>query len=852
MSIVFDRGSTYTRLSEPELPAFARSGAGAGRTTRIPSAPERDASPAPSPERDTDDNDASAEHAAGASPSRTPASSSTSLAERMTALDRLMAEPDLTGRTPRSAAGHPVASPASAPSSRSSLLDLPPAPITNRAPAPAPAGRMIDLHERMSLIEPPRWPGESSTAQPDPVARSAPAEPSAKAPAAPASGSIAATPTASPTDLQMMELVLADPMNHAIATQLGGTARPLPASTETSRSLISYYGEDLAGRMNQLARGLNTVRDRYLDALQYAANHRGEGVPGCTLVSRPAQFDDSGDASYWGFSETAFTREYARGSTLEQRAFRQLYGDDALKVEVDSGEFYENTTFTLSDGSVLKPGGHGTEIQDGQEVEVNRLQLVSPDVNRVNPLAPPDMIDKTQVWFDPTRGFVTSKANIHRDLSFVDRAAPIVIGIAAAWAVGPGALALTTTAGAAVGGGIAGAAVGAGVAAAASSIATQLVATGDLNFKQVLTSTLTGAVTGGVMRAAGWTAGQLDDVQADLPTRAAAIAGRATFQGGLQELTGGHFKDGFTTGLTSGIADELSARLDSAIAQNQSLSSAERGAYTLLRTAASSAVRAAANPNDALSGMATDFLGALVGDGLNSASAEYKGGQPGDSSGTGSFGTMPPSEAHFEGADDALGAPPETQHTTTAEPPAPTPEESQAAFRQSERGYRTSTDETVAHPIEPAADDAALPTQVIEVVGRHMTPGEELAYDTEQWIRQRAALADGFWLTQQDAAVDDSSPTSFVGSHISRLLAQAGADTAVGSLRLLTDPETQIATIRGAGDALTHPVQTAERIWNGVEALMAMPADERGDAVFKAAVAVALPAGAPRSLVWRD
>jgi len=415
--------------------------------------------------------------------------------------------------------------------------------------------------------------------------------------------------------------------------------------------------------------------------------------------------------------------------------------------------------------------------------------------------------------------------------------------------VGPGALALTTTAGAAVGGDIAGAAIGAGVAAAASSIATQLVATGDLNFKQVLTSTLTGAVTGGVMRAAGWTAGQLDDVQADLPTRAAAIAGRATFQGGLQELTGGHFKDGFTTGLTSGIADELSARLDSAIAQNQSLSSAERGAYTLLRTAASSAVRAAANPNDALSGMATDFLGALVGDGLNSASAEYKGGQPGDSSGTGSFGTMPPSEAHFEGADDALGAPPETQHTTTAEPPAPTPEESQAAFRQSERGYRTSTDETVAHPIEPAADDAALPTQVIEVVGRHMTPGEELAYDTEQWIRQRAALADGFWLTQQDAAVDDSSPTSFVGSHISRLLAQAGADTAVGSLRLLTDPETQIATIRGAGDALTHPVQTAERIWNGVEALMAMPADERGDAVFKAAVAVALPAGAPRSLV---
>ena len=107
-------------------------------------------------------------------------------------------------------------------------------------------------------------------------------------------------------------------------------------------------------------------------------------------------------------------------------------------------------------------------------------------------------------------------------------------------------------------------------------------------------------------------------------TRALAVTGQATVQGAVQELLGGHFKDGFTTGLASGLAGEITTALDAAIGSMQGLSAAESSALRLLARATGSAVRAAASPGDPAQAFGLELLGTLVNDELQTLPAAYE------------------------------------------------------------------------------------------------------------------------------------------------------------------------------------------------------------------------------------
>jgi hypothetical protein len=116
---------------------------------------------------------------------------------------------------------------------------------------------------------------------------------------------------------------------------------------------------------------------------------------------------------------------------------------------------------------------------------------------------------------------------------------------------------------------------------------------------------------------AAWATGVADALKsAAFATRALAVTGQATVQGAVQELLGGHFKDGFTAGLASGLAGEITTALDAAIGSMQGLSAAESSALRLLARATGSAVRAAANPGDPAQAFGLELLGTLVQDNL--------------------------------------------------------------------------------------------------------------------------------------------------------------------------------------------------------------------------------------------
>ena len=234
-------------------------------------------------------------------------------------------------------------------------------------------------------------------------------------------------------------------------------------------------------------------------------------------------------------------------------------------------------------------------------------------LQRVDPGAPPDLHNAQAVWFDPGLGWVTERANIVVKQDFFDQAFPVLVGIGAAWATAGLAAGAGGAVGSATGSAVLGAAAQAGVAALAVSTATQIVINGRIDFGQLVRSTLGGAITGGLMQATG-VADALKS--AAFATRALAVTGQATVQGSVQELLGGHFKDGFTAGLASGLAGEITTALDAAIGSMQGLSAAESSALRLLARATGSAVRAAANPGDPAQAFGLELLGTLVQDNL--------------------------------------------------------------------------------------------------------------------------------------------------------------------------------------------------------------------------------------------
>ena len=429
-------------------------------------------------------------------------------------------------------------------------------------------------------------------------------------------------PTASPIEIATMEMLLADPAAQEMAARFGGQLQPMRTDNDVSRSIVQRYGPDLAARLDQYARAQKEVDAQFLRAMTDQARS-GALVPDPGEQARlgfwrspSGRLSDSG----FQFNPVAFARFYAAGDSPERRAFAHLYGADPLQLVPgsDNGPFPQDTwmlgrrrlqTFN-SDRPSTTPCVP-TVFTAGREISVN-------------PHAPARLNDSQAVWFDPMHGWTTEAGNLKGD--WFDRFGAVLFSTAfTAITFGAGPLAAMTQAAA---NGSVGAAIGAGAAGAAIGNATmQLANNGRINFRQLLQSALAGGVTGGITALPGIRL----PAESTFAQRLLSHTGRASLQGALQEVMGGRFRDGLTSGLVSGLAQEMTVYMDRHIATAQTtpppyaISRAEANALRLLTRATASAMRAVASGN-AAAGMASDFLGSFLGEVMQRGDAGHAAG----------------------------------------------------------------------------------------------------------------------------------------------------------------------------------------------------------------------------------
>ncbi|MFC2590925.1 MAG: hypothetical protein ACFNZS_13380, partial [Ottowia sp.] len=419
-----------------------------------------------------------------------------------------------------------------------------------------------------------------------------------------------------------MEMLLADPAAQEMAARFGGQLQPMRTDNDVSRSIVQRYGPDLAARLDQYARAQKEVDAQFLRAMTDQARSDAL-VPDPREQARlgfwrspSGRLGDSG----FEFNPVAFARFYAAGDSPERRAFAHLYGADPLRLVPgsDDGPFPQDTwmlgrrrlqTFN-SDRPSTTPCVP-TVFTAGREISVN-------------PHAPARLNDSQAVWFDPMHGWTTEAGNLKGD--WFDRFGAVLFSTAfTAITFGAGPLAAMTQAAA---NGSVGAAIGAGAAGAAIGNATmQLANNGRINFRQLLQSALAGGVTGGITALPGIRL----PAESTFAQRLLSHTGRASLQGALQEVMGGRFRDGLTSGLVSGLAQEMTVYMDRHIATAQTtpppyaISHAEANALRLLTRATASAMRAVASGN-AAAGMASDFLGSFLGEVMQRGDAGHAAG----------------------------------------------------------------------------------------------------------------------------------------------------------------------------------------------------------------------------------
>ena len=418
-----------------------------------------------------------------------------------------------------------------------------------------------------------------------------------------------------------MEMLLADPAAQEMAARFGGQLQPMRTDNDVSRSIVQRYGPDLAARLDQYARAQKEVDAQFLRAMTDQARSDAL-VPDPGEQARlgfwrsPSGLSDSGSQ----FNPVAFARFYAAGDSPERRAFAHLYGADPLQLvpASDNGPLMQDTwmlgrrrlqTFNSDMPSAMPCVP--TVFTAGREVSVN-------------PHAPARLNDSQAVWFDPMHGWTTEAGNLKGD--WFDRFGAVLFSTAfTAITFGAGPLAAMTQAAA---NGSVGAAIGAGAAGAAIGNATmQLANNGRINFRQLLQSALAGGVTGGITALPGIRL----PAESTFAQRLLSHTGRASLQGALQEVMGGRFRDGLTSGLVSGLAQEMTVYMDRHIATAQTtpppyaISRAEANALRLLTRATASAMRAVASGN-AAAGMASDFLGSFLGEVMQRGDAGHAAG----------------------------------------------------------------------------------------------------------------------------------------------------------------------------------------------------------------------------------
>ncbi len=483
-------------------------------------------------------------------------------------------------------------------------------------------------------------------------------------------------PKADPMEIAALELLLAEPATQDMVQRFGGPLQPLPTHTATGQGIQARYGADLGARLTQLQTAQQAVRQEYCKAMDSAMQAPGPDTPGSVYV--PATRNgESEEPARWDFDPAAFTRQYASGQDPAQQAFAQLHGSDPLQYQEGRDIDGAAPSAHVLDSYTLAQGYTNTE--EGAIGAWAGTRLEQPE-HLLSPERGTKLIDKEYLWFDPVHGWSTDADNLKGN--WLDRAFPMVVG---------GLLSMGTM-------GVAGSFMGvssgsvtaaqSAVLGAVGSATTQLVTTGKLNFGTMLRSALTAGVATGIMDASGM--GDMLKAQ-DLGTRMTAHLGKAAIQGVLQQAIGGKFKDGLTNSLLSSAASEVGAHLDQQIkAQLPELDPAQASALKLLGRAATSALRIAGS-NDPAASFANDFLMGALQD----AAADRKRGQEGRE---GQEGAQDKPEGSST-ASSGLGLKPPrdwVDRLGRSEIADPSPEEAQAAFRQSERDYRSSTEHSVA------------------------------------------------------------------------------------------------------------------------------------------------------------
>ena len=436
--------------------------------------------------------------------------------------------------------------------------------------------------------------------------------------AAPAS---ATAPNASPTEIAALELLLAEPANQEIVAQFGPPLRPLNTDTNVGQGILARFGPDLGARLTQLQEAQDGVRNEYLRALDQATQSPGPQVPGSILIPASGQ-GETMEPERWTLDPAAFSRHYAQGDSLAQRAFADLHGQDPLVFhEGREGNAHSEPSYhTLGPFRLAKDQPYGS---DPNLPEACLLR----DYTQLTPQHSADLINKEYLWFDPVNGWSTSADNIQAPTGFLDKALPVAFSALMCMVALPPVGNLLSQAGA--GTFVQGAAMG-----AMGSAISQTVMTGGIDFGNLLRSALTGGIAGSVMEISGM--GEMLK-SADLAESSLAHLGKAGLTGLLQEATGGKFKDGFMNSALASIAQGVGDHLNQQIGELKDISPEQASVLKLLSKAASSALKIAGT-NDPAAGFAGEFLSGVLGDGLQGAQGTGQGqeqsqvgneGQPG-------------------------------------------------------------------------------------------------------------------------------------------------------------------------------------------------------------------------------
>jgi hypothetical protein len=413
----------------------------------------------------------------------------------------------------------------------------------------------------------------------------------------------AAAPSASPTEIAALELLLAEPANQDIIAQFGPPLRALNTDTDVGQGILARFGPDLGARLTQLQEAQDGVRNQYLHALDKATQNPGPDTPGSQWVPGTGQ-GETAESGYWKLDPAAFSRHYAQGDSLAQRAFADMHGKDPLV-------FHEaqdvNDAHTEPSYHTLGPFRLAQGQPYGSDQSLPGACLLR-DYTQLSPERSADLINKEYLWFDPVNGWSTGADNIQAPAGFLDKALPVAFSALMCMVALPPAGNLLAKAGA--GTFVQGAAMG-----AMGSAISQVVMTGELDFGNLLRSALTGGIAGSIMQLSGM--GEMLK-SADLGTRGLAHLGKAGLTGVLQEATGGKFKDGFMNSALASVAGEVGARIDQQISELKDLSPEQSSILKLLSKATSSALKIAGT-DDPAAGFASEFLSGVLGDGLQGA-----------------------------------------------------------------------------------------------------------------------------------------------------------------------------------------------------------------------------------------